>query len=516
MTDLSQISDADLMTALGQSKEQPGGDLSSVSDADLMQALKRSKEPQMSMARAAQLGIQQGMTFGFGDEIMAGLMTPFELGRQYKKEGTLDVGKAYSTRLDKERAELKQAEEEHPIATGINDVLGGLGTGGILSKGGATLLNVAKPTYGAMIGRGAAEGAAYGAARGLGDGEGAEDRLKRAAVGGVGGAVVGGAMGALGARMAKTQANKAVPSVDDLKAASQAAYKEADDAGLVVANKGFGDTVDDIATALHGEGLDETLHPRATAALARLEKAKEAGSDLNLKELDTLRRVAGAAGKSADADERRIASILIDKLDDFMEGLTPGDIVAGDAEKGIAALGKARDLWARKAKGETISNILERAELDAPNFSASGKENAIRTGFRNLAKNEKAMRRFSKVEQEMIKRVAKGGPIQNMVRMLGKFAPRGVVSSGISSGIGYTVAGPAGAAAMMGAGEVGRRAATAMTSRNASAADALIRNGGKLPDLAQLTGPQRAMVELIMRGGSQESPSLPDIMNTIP
>jgi hypothetical protein len=116
--------------------------------------------------------------------------------------------------------------------------------------------------------------------------------------------------------------------------------------------------------------------------------------------------------------------------------------------------------------------------LSAPNFSGSGAENAVRTEFRTLAKNTAKMRTFTPAERSAIERVAKGGPIGNTLRMLGKFAPTGVVSSALSGGAGYAVGGPVGAVALPAAGFAARQGATAATLGNARAASETILRGG--------------------------------------
>jgi hypothetical protein len=166
---------------------------------------------------------------------------------------------------------------------------------------------------------------------------------------------------------------------------------------------------------------------------------------MTLDETETMRRVLKDAASSSAPDERRIANIIIDKFDDWRDGLRSSDLVTGDINA-ITMLPKARQLWSRAKKGETIGELIERAELRASQFSQSGTENALRTEFRQLARNAKKMRTFSKEEREAIKAVANGSPVANAVRFLGKFAPHGPVSAVITGGAGYAVGGPLGLA----------------------------------------------------------------------
>ena len=329
-----------------------------------------------------------------------------------------------------------------------------------------------------------ATGAATGAAQPVHD---AEDFWgKKALQTGIGaGSGLAGHLVAKGlGKVAGSIANRGTaPTTEALKKASGAAYDAADDAGVIIAKDSFKTVAKGIEKKMAEEGIDATMHPRAMAALNRLTGVDE---NVTLKGAEILRRVARNAAASNDASERRLASIMIDELDDYVGKLGPKDIVAGDAFKATGALNEARKLWSRGMKSDTIETLIERAEISAPNFSGSGYENALRTQFRSLAQNAKRMRGFTEAEQEAIKHVAKGGPVENVLRMLGKFAPTGVVSSALSGGAGYAVGGPVGAAALPMTGFAARRGATALTSGNARAALEMMQRGGPPPQLDPL------------------------------
>jgi hypothetical protein len=271
-----------------------------------------------------------------------------------------------------------------------------------------------------------------------------------------------------------------IPSKDELKAAAEAAYKRADQSGVVVTRDSFSSLKSRIADEMKKDGIDSTLHPDSSAALKRI---TDADGELSLQNLETLRRIANDAEGSIKPADRRLAGKMVDEIDDYIDSLAEKDVVAGDAAK-AKALKEARNLYSRRMKAEELDKLMGRAELSAPNFSASGMENAIRTEFRNLAKNERKMRRFTKEEQEAIKRVAKGGPVENTLRMLGKFAPTGTVSTGLSAGTGFLAGGPMGAIALPAAGVMGRYLASRLTAKNAARANEIARRGPMLPEPA--------------------------------
>jgi hypothetical protein len=133
----------------------------------------------------------------------------------------------------------------------------------------------------------------------------------------------------------------------------------------------------------------------------------------------------------------------------------------------VRALTDARDLWKRAKKTEIIDDLVASADLRSEaNFTQSGMEQALRRKLVNLADNPKALRTFTKEEQNAIKLAAKGGPTQNLLRFVGKLAPTGVVSGGGSVGLGYLAGGPIGAVATPVVGGLARKGAEQLGLRN--------------------------------------------------
>lgn len=263
-----------------------------------------------------------------------------------------------------------------------------------------------------------------------------------------------------------------VPTRLELAEAARAAYKRADEAGVVVSENSLKGLKTRVVTLTKKEGIDKDLHPDASAALNKITKSN---GNLTLTELETLRKVAKDAQGSLKPADKRMAGMIVDELDDYIDNLSDADVVAGDAAK-VKALKEARGLYSRAKKSEVIEDLMQRAHDSASQFSGSGLENAIRTQFRGLAKNKKQMRMFTAEEQAAIRRVAQGGPVENAFRFLGKFAPTGVVSGVLTGGAGAMIGGPLGAALPL-AGLGGRAVATRMTMRNVRAADELMRRG---------------------------------------
>jgi hypothetical protein len=291
----------------------------------------------------------------------------------------------------------------------------------------------------------------------------------------VAGALAGGLPAA---RLAAPRAAaRAAPSTEELRTAAQSAYARAEQAGLTVAPQSFHNMAVGTAIAAKRAGIDKSLHPEAMAALNRMITAAKSGQPLSLQELDTLRQVVKDAAASPKASERRIAQILVGRLDDYMETLTTKDVLAGDAKTAVNAVREARGLWSRMRKGEVIDDLIDRARnATGANYTQAGMETALRQQFRLLANNKALMRTFTKEEQGAIRRVVRGGPIENVLRLAGKFAIRGPLSGGVSLGVAGFID-PVSAGVIAGTGELARRGAAALTARNANRVGEAVRGG---------------------------------------
>jgi hypothetical protein len=290
---------------------------------------------------------------------------------------------------------------------------------------------------------------------------------------------------------------KDAPSIDDLKAAGGAAYKAADDAGVVIAQPALRQLHAQIADDLTEFGYKPELYPKVRAALDDIEdlaKARVKGTPeklvglerfdpagqsaplhTTLKGLEQTRRLVNNAGKSVEPSERLLGSRMADRIDDFMDTLDqPGMTVMGDAAKGAASLKEARSLWHQARKSELIEGAIEGAKLRASTTGSGGNvENAIRQELRKLLTDRKKARAFSKEEKQAIRAAAGGTTAQNMMRLLGKLAPSGVVSFGMAATAGNAVGGPVGAAVLPAVGLVAKTAADRGTRLQA---EALLKN----------------------------------------
>ena len=369
-------------------------------------------------------------------------------------------------------------------------------TGGATDFRAPGFIGGAAGTIGEMIGGGA--GAKLGTAAGLGseiagtatEGTAAEPyaRLVGALAGGLTYQGVEGLVTAAKRNKAIRSFMDATPDVAELKGQAGDLYNAARAAGVSAAPAQVQKLSDDLVQTLRGEGLitpKGTMagsYPRVSDAIKLVDDFS--GAPMTPTEMLQVRKAFQAAAQSADPVESRIGTLLIRQFDDFTSPLAP-------------QIAEANRIYRRAMQGDMIETTIELAGSKAGQFSGSGFENALRTEFRALERKViKGQLKVTPDEQALISRIAQGGSAENLARDIGKAAPRGVVSTGMAGGVpfavGTSIGGPALGAALgagtLAAGEVGRRLATAMQSRNAGLLSAVARAGGVLPGNLQQTG----------------------------
>ena len=206
----------------------------------------------------------------------------------------------------------------------------------------------------------------------------------------------------------------AVPTAEELLAKSKANYDILDKSGFQLDNTLFKQHMSTLPAKLRSEiGYVESVNPKVAGAFKEL--LSDAPKDVA--EITALRKIIGGAAGSADRSERMAAMKLLDEFDTYVLNAPPSALISGNP-KAMQAWKDARADYAKVKKSELIEDIAARAEV-----SQSGKEASIAQGLSALAKNDKKMRFFTPDEQEAIREAAKGGTLQNLTKIVGKFSP---------------------------------------------------------------------------------------------
>lgn len=176
----------------------PAGTADDVVDRAVQDHLARSTPravpdlPRLIPGQGLQRSIMNGLTFGFRDELAAGI------------NSMLPGSGTYSEELSRARGEDAAYARDNPVASTAGNVVGGVIGPGVALRGAQAGAGLLTRLLRSAPSRGAVAGATGGAATGFGEGEGLAGRLEGAAAGGGVGAAAGGVLGAglnIGARI---------------------------------------------------------------------------------------------------------------------------------------------------------------------------------------------------------------------------------------------------------------------------------------------------------------------------
>lgn len=265
---------------------------------------------------------------------------------------------------------------------------------------------------------------------------------------------------------AARQMVETAPSTEDLLAGGGKLLEQARNSGVTFSAKDYRKFIKDVSGINRGKIVPE-IHPRTSAALKSL--LADVGQPRDMEDMMIARRIIQQAANTVDpnlADDRRLASQMIERLDDMVNSTLAAD---------------GRKMWQAARKSQTIEGIIEKAKQQA-----SGFENGLRIGFRSLLNSKKGTRGFTEQEVKLMKQIANGDAPTKALRLLGKLSfgtnsGSNFVGGSIGVAGGSTLFGPVGAVAAPAIGMVAQRAAQGRTARSAELARALAASGGYMP-----------------------------------
>jgi hypothetical protein len=303
-----------------------------------------------------------------------------------------------------------------------------------------------------------------------------------------------------------------VPSADDIAARASAAYRAADDAGVVYTPQAMQSLQSRIQGDLTSRGYLPGNQPGVANALNAIQD--QASGNVTLKGLDTLRQAASGGFIPGNKKNNAMIRDIAEGIDNLVASPRSGDVLMGDAKAGADAIKTARELYAMQAKNAKVEELLERAGIRASKSGTGGNvENTTRQEIAKILMDPKFRRGFKPDELDAAREAVSGTPAQNALRLVGRLDP---TSGGLMAALQLGAAGATGgtslASAAAGAGA--RAASEAMSNARVNDLQRIIRAGGTrqaafgAPNaLERLSETQRkAIAALIMGGGIVSAP----------
>lgn len=215
-----------------------------------------------------------------------------------------------------------------------------------------------------------------------------------------------------------------VATMADVQQKASRAYTKVSDQGIEISGQNATSLVDKVKSRLDSvDYIPENAAPVANI-LNKYESILQRGN-ITFDNVEQMRRLANNLKGNPDKNIRRLASEMVDTIDDHVATLSPKDVVsgAGGIDTAVKTIMEARKDFRNLSRASTLENVLNVAETKALNPTASESE-LIRQGFISLASNKNKMNLFSKDEQNAIKAVAKGSSLDPLLTLIAKFNPQ--------------------------------------------------------------------------------------------
>lgn len=383
------------------------------------------------------------------------------------------------TGKDLTRAITRELAEGAPVAAGLYAKGANMAARG--ARPGPTM--VAPMAAGAYARPGALAAGEVGGAIGAGAG-GELGKAVGGSEGGIVGQLLGGISGGvLGNRIAgDTLGGIRGPSEDEIRKSASLRYGSIRENGAPMPGPIAGKLSDYADSVLRKAGR---VTPEGRYASGRVKKVVEYINDFR------------NSGMTFEQFQNYRSEVINDAIDDAIKNGTGKEVKAlreiksamsEAAEMVWPGLGEADKLYATAAKHKDLVTMpqMEAEAAAGPNYTASGVPQAKQREYTKLVKQRIKGRLPGVTESEakIVDELSKGTSGFNRAKEIGKYTPRGPVSTGAAAGLGTAaglalgpVAGIGTAAGVAGAGMAGRAAANRLQQMKVNELSELIRTG---------------------------------------
>jgi hypothetical protein len=217
-------------------------------------------------------------------------------------------------------------------------------------------------------------------------------------------AMMGIRAGSVGANAQPRPLPQVPPPAKEILNAGSAGYKSPEVTALEIEPR----STRALSTQIQSELLTEGFRPSSGSAKGVFKEVKNLAPPQNVQsvkvaDLDSARRALQIYAKELNAQgkptpQANAATKAINHIDDYLDNISPSDVLAGDASAAAATLKTARADWAAGKTAEEVTYKLSKAERQsAKSGSGSNIENAMRQKIdqipdRGLTAAEKALR----------------------------------------------------------------------------------------------------------------------------
>jgi hypothetical protein len=293
----------------------------------------------------------------------------------------------------------------------------------------------------------------------------------------IAGGVAGGVAGAkFNTALAERAVQSTVPSGQDLLRKASSQFDDVRASGAAIPATDVQIIAQGIRNKIVQEGADPGGQKLVFDAIDRIEAKGLAGNPVPYAEIDTLRKNLNSLKLNPDGGVRTFAKSATNELMDLLTVALPQN-VSGTLKQAIAnhAAGKRSNVVQGKANLADLNANSGGSGANVDNAGRQAIKQLVRPMHNDVVPVAKKLG-FNDAEIAKMNEVVRGTAGGNVARFVGKAAPTGVVSGGISGGAGFAAGGPAGAVAVPAVGYLAKKIGDMSTQSAIKALDSLVRS----------------------------------------
>ena len=241
-------------------------------------------------------------------------------------------------------------------------------------------------------------------------------------------------IGALKKAKAARSAIVPAPVLDDINKETTALYTAAKNENVAITPKAWNKFSQDLGRDMTSqEAMLTTGTSPAIKALDTIQAETATNAPITLEKADKIRGAVNGyvkeAVRSGNDNEARLAVVMKNKLDDFLDNLAnnPGSYT-GNPAKAVPILKQARASAQKGFKAETIQKFMDIAEAQkGAKYNPVLVEGKLRDEFvkleQDFIKHPSLAKAWTAEERAAIQNVVQGGPVQEVMRQLSKPFP---------------------------------------------------------------------------------------------
>lgn len=322
--------------------------------------------------------------------------------------------------------------------------------------------------------------------------------------------------GGVGGTLAGARTPRPLLTGEDVRNRARQFYRRMEQEGVFFSGQAADDLANRLEDTLQQQAAQINRRDRTEVLQVIRDLRNRPHNELSFEELEALRSALGNVGRSRETGKivrdqaNRLANIVQDELDDFVNTAGPAQVTAGDPQVAARAVELARRQYQNARKGEILEQVLAKTETSK---GARPKIEELQARLQPIVADDRLMAKFTTDEREVLKSLQSGNITEKTLATFGQLAPDLKTGPGLAKLAAYAVPPTAGASIIdpFYAGVVGTVGGAALASRTMANRMALRRAS----DVAEnvLTGrPPPGLPERTLRAAGRGAAYVPPIV----